>query len=230
MPAYQKAGVVISDSYSDTPPAGPIISNFNGPQFSKQLGDTIANWFIADSKGAGKALLVTVDSVTGLRAFTNEFVSYVGAHCASCSVTKLPMTYTDATGGAIPGQAVAKLQQDPSLNYVILPQGTFANGLPAALAGAGLQNRVKIAGQAATVQNLADIKNGTEAAWTLSNLSIDSWYAVDAVIRHVEGMTFDPNTGAPDQLLTRDVPFGIEQSLPQPADYQAQFKKLWHVS
>ena len=229
IPAYSKAGVVIVNSFSDGAPTGPIITNFNGTETEVVQAQMLSNWFIADSGGKGKVLSVDVSGIAGLTRFDNTFVSFTKSHCANCSVTTLPLSYDDALGGKVTGAVVAQLEKDRSLGYVVFSEGAFSGGLPAALAAAGLQHRVKILGEAATVTDLADIKNGSESAWTQHNEYVDVWLQVDAVLRHAEGMSLEPTLLTQPRLLATGMDFPVEANLNEPADYASQFEKLWHV-
>jgi ribose transport system substrate-binding protein len=231
IPAYRAAGVPIIDGY-----AGPlalnstVIGNISGPPDGVETGQILANWFIADSGGRGHALNVRTDELPYLKTFSDAFQATVKKDCQACTVTNLDMSVADATGGQVNSAIVAGLQRNPSINYVIATEGPFIDGLPAALASAGLSGKVKIAGENGDVENLTDVKNGTEAAFTGASLHIGGWQYVDLAIRHAEGMKFDPYDGIqPKQLLTRSVSFTPAADYDQPADFQQLFRKLWKV-
>lgn len=231
IPAYRAAGVPIIDGY-----AGPlalnstVIGNISGPPDGVETGQILANWFIADSGGRGHALNVRTDELPYLKTFSDAFQATVKKDCKACTVANLDMSVADATGGQVNSAIVAGLQRNPSINYVIATEGPFIDGLPAALASAGLSEKVKIAGENGDVENLTDVKNGTEAAFTGASLHIGGWQYVDLAIRHAEGMKFDPYDGIqPKQLLTRSVSFTPAADYDQPADFQQLFRKLWKV-
>lgn len=231
IPAYRAAGVPIIDGY-----AGPltlnstVIGNVSGPPDGVETGQILANWFIADSGGTGHALNVRTDELPYLKTFSDAFQADVQKNCKACTVANLDMSVADATSGKVNSAIVADLQRNPSINYVIATEGPFIDGLPAALAAAGLSGKVKIAGENGDVENLTDVKNGTEAAFTGASLHIGGWQYVDIAIRHAEGMTFDPYDGMqPKQLLTKSVAFTPSADYDQPADFEQQFRKLWKV-
>ena len=231
IPAYQKAGVPIIAGY-----VGPlalnstVIGNISGPPDGVETGQILANWFIADSGGKGHALNVRTDELPYLKTFSDAFQSDVQKHCSGCSVTNLNMSVADATGGKVNAAIVADLQRNPSINYVVATEGPFIDGLPAALSAAGLSGKVKIAGENGDVENLTDVKNGTEAAFTGASLHIGGWQYLDVAIRHAEGMTFDPYDGTqPKQLLIKSVQFSPAADYDVPADYPQQFRALWKL-
>jgi ribose transport system substrate-binding protein len=231
IPAYRAAGVPIIDGY-----AGPltlnstVIGNVSGPPDGVETGQILANWFIADSGGHGRALNVRTDELPYLKTFSDAFQSDVQKNCPGCTVTNLNMSVADATSGKVNSAVVADLQRNPSINYVIATEGPFIDGLPAALAAAGLSGKVKIAGENGDVQNLSDVKNGTEAAFTGASLHIGGWQYLDIAIRHAEGMTFNPYDGIqPKQLLTKSVTFSPSADYDQPANFPQLFQAMWKV-
>lgn len=232
IPSYRAAGVAIIAGY-----VGPltlndtVIGNVSGPPDGQLTGQILANWFIADSGGKGHALSVRTDDLPYLKTFNDAFAAEARAKCAGCKIRDLNTSVTQATGGKVNSAVVAELQRDRSIDYVIATEGPFINGLPAALAAAGLRGKVKIAGENGGVENLTAIKNGTEAAWTGASLHIGGWQYLDIAIRHAEGMKFDPYDGTqPKQLLTKDVEFTPTNDYDEPANYQEQFTKLWKLT
>jgi ribose transport system substrate-binding protein len=231
VPAYQKAGVPIIAGY-----VGPltlnstVIGNISGPPDGVETGQILADWFISDSGGKGHVLNVRTDELPYLKTFSDAFQDDVQKNCSGCSVTNLNMSVADATGGSVNAAIVADLQRNPSINYVMATEGPFIDGLPAALSAAGLSGKVKIAGENGDIENLTDVKNGTEAAFTGASLHIGGWQYLDVAIRHAEGMTFDPYDGTqPKQLLTKSVQFSPAADYDVPANYPQQFRKLWKL-
>lgn len=231
IPAYKKAAVPIIAGY-----VGPltlnstVIGNISGPPDGAETGQILANWFIGDSGGKGDALNVRTDELPYLKTFSDAFQADVQKQCSGCTVTNLNMSVADATGGKVNSAIVADLQRNPSVNYVVATEGPFIDGLPAALSAAGLSGKVKIAGENGDVENLTDVKNGTEAAFTGASLHIGGWQYLDVAIRHAEGMTFDPYDGMqPKQLLTKTVQFSPAADYDVPANYPQQFRKLWKL-
>ena len=231
IPAYKAAGV-------------PIVTNFNGPmnyddtvigqagaEATVEWGQMIADWAIADSNGHAQVLLQTVNDYPTAKQFANAYQETMKQNCPACQVTVVNNTISQVVSGQVNDTLVAALQKDPNINYVATCDGPFITGLPAALAAAGLSTRVKISGESGDTSNLANVKAGKESAFTAAALAYAAWLTVDIVLRHMEGMSFqsDGDGGLPTQLLTKDVDFEVSASYNQPADWQAQMEKLWHV-
>lgn len=232
IPAYKAAGVPLIVAYVGPQQiSSPVIANIGGPPDITQNGQFIANWFIADSNGKGKALLFNVNDFPILKTFSDAVHSTVSSGCSGCSIVDLNGTIPMVTGGQSVPAIVSALRKDPSIKYVISCDGPFIDGLPSALAAAGLAGKVKVAGQSGDVENLTDVKTGTEQAFTGLALHYGAWLMVDAALRHLEGIPFNPNGdgGLPKQLLTKDVSFTASTSYDLPSNYPDLFKKLWLV-
>lgn len=227
LPAYKAAGVPIIAGY-----VGPlttdktVIGNVSGPPEKALDAKILASWFIADSGGKGSVLNVRTDDLPILKSFSDSFESDVKAECPGCSVTDLNTSVSQAVGGQVNGAVVSTLQSHPSINYVMATEGPFIAGLPAALSAAGL-NKVKIAGANGGVENLTNVKSGTEAAFTGGSLLIGGWEYVDIALRWAAGMPFNPSPVAPQWLLTKDVAFTPADDIDEPANYPDLFKHLW---
>ena len=232
IPAYKAAGVSIVTNF-----VGPGVTYDNtvigqaAAGATTQWAQMIADWAIADSNGHAHVLLQTVNDFPVELQFADAYQQTMKQNCPACQVTVVNNTIAQSDSGAVNSTVVAALQKDPSINYVAADNGGFITGLPAALAAAGLSNRVKISSGAGDTANLANIKAGKESATTAFPVSYTAWLMIDIVLRHMEGMSYQPNGdgGLPSQLLTKDVNFEISADYNQPADWQAQMEKLWHV-
>ena len=232
IPEYKKAGVVIVPCYvGPIPLNSTVIGNIGGPPDGEEHGTILANWFIGNSKAKGHALSVRTDDLPSLKVFNDTFDKVVKSKCSDCKVTDLNIPYADVSAGKANSAVVSALQRDSSIDYVVATEGPFIDGLPAALSAAGLSKQVKIAGENSDVENLTDVKKGTEDAWTGAANTIAGWQIMDVVFRHVEGMKFDPYDGVqPKQLLTRSVSFTPTNNWNEPANYPDLFKSLWKLS
>jgi len=191
----------------------------------------MANWFIANSNGTGHALMVDVPEDTTLGTFANSFSAFVASDCPKCSVTTINESVADAENGQLVAATVSMLQKNPTIDYAVTVDGPMFQGLPSALAAAGLASRIKIAGQGGGTVNLADVKSGKEASYTGGALTSGGWLVIDAALRHLEGMPIpDGDGGLPTQLLVTGGNFAVTPSYDQPGSYVAQFEQLWHVS
>ena len=231
IPAYKTAGVLIVTNMAGPMNYDDTVIGQAGAGANTQWGQMIADWAIADSNGHAHVLLQTVNDYPVVMQFANAYQETMKQNCPGCSVTVVNNTISQVVSGQVNGTVVAALQKDPSINYVATGDGPFITGLVPALAAAGLGNRVKISGESGSTSDLANVKAGKESAFTGPALGYMAWLMIDIVLRHMEGMSYQQNGdgGLPTQLLTKDVNFEISENYNQPADWQTQMEKLWHV-
>jgi ribose transport system substrate-binding protein len=230
IPDYKAAGVPIVTGYIGTIPYDDtIIGQVGSSPDVEKNGQMIGNWVVADSDGKANVLLQSVNDFPILKVFSDSFKKTVADNCPDCKVTEVNNTIAQL-GTAVVPSIVAAIQKDPSIKYVATVNGPFVTGLRSALDAAGL-NDVQIAGESGDVANLTNVKAGKESAFTALALHYGSYSMLDMVLRHLQGLKFEPdgNGGLPSQLLTKDVDFEISNSYDKPSDFADQFKKLWLV-
>jgi ribose transport system substrate-binding protein len=229
--AYAKAGVpIIAGFVGPVNLSSTVIGNVGDGPNLVDYGTMMANWFISDSGGTGKALNVHVDSLEILKGISDAFDSTVKSGCSACSTMDLSSTLQDVESGALNGQIVAALQRDPSIKYVASPQGGFISGLSAALASAGLKD-IKIVSTGSSSQNIADVNNGTETATIGGAFQVGGFQMIDIDLRHLEGMTVDPyDGGLPKQLIVKSSNVTPANDYPPITPFISQFKALWKIS
>ena len=227
---YKAAGIPIVLGHIGTVPYDDtIIGQTNSSPDVAEVGKILANWVVADSEGKANVLLQSVNDFPILKVMSDSFKSNIAELCPDCKVTEINNTIAQLGTGVVPA-IVSGLQKDPSIKYVVTVNGPFVTGLTSALAAAGLSD-IKIAGESGDTTNLTNLKAGKEHAFTALAAKYGAWSMVDMVLRHEQGIDFDPDGGGglPKQLLTKDVDFEISNSFEKPSDYPEQFKKLWLV-
>ena len=209
---------------------GPILGITDTGVQDSLMGKIVADFFVSDSNGTGNAIIEHVPAYPILDAFTNGFLAEVKATCPACKTTMENVTIPQLVAGQVPGVLVSALRSNPSANYLVFDDGPFADGVPAALASAGLSGKVKIIGEAADTTGIAALKSGTEAAWTGFDPSYQGYLTVDMMLRYSEGMSIPVNEEAvqPTQLLTKST-VGTITSWSEPANALSQFEALWKL-
>lgn len=232
LPAFEKAGVplipIAVGATSDSPalPAGSL----DGPADGDAQATAIANYFIAASKGEGKALVLNVPDVGLLKSVTEKFQSTVAAGCSGCSVDTVDVTLAQVGGNAVVPAVVSALQRQPDTDYVVTVQGEFTQGLQAAARAAGIDD-IKLIGINPTASNQQELLSGEAGAFTLLPFTVMGWMAVDVALRVAQDLPVEEGAGGlPLQLLTKDTVGTPAASLNRPEDFQEQFKKLWLVA
>ena len=233
VPAYKAAGVaIIPLGGMDTPTNATIIRNVLGRPDIGLQAQVMADWFIADSGGHGKALFWTVPQAPAINYTQEVFSAEVAKNCPGCSVQLLKEALPDVAAGDAPADIATALRSNPSLQYVFLGNIVEATGLQAALKTAGVSG-VKIAGFLGGATDQESVRSGAETAVTPLPLTVGAWQVVDGALRYAEGMPVPPVT-APFQLLTTATMAATNVSAsnayPYPVNYEVLFKQLWKVS
>jgi ribose transport system substrate-binding protein len=228
IPAYEAAGVPILPQQT-----GPVTTSKTVPvnigDDSTVVGKIVGNWFISDSSGKGKALIVDVPDFGYLKEITTSLDNTVSSGCSGCSVTHLDATIAQQGSNSIVPAVVSALQRNRSINYVLTADGVLIPGLSSAMSAAGITG-VKVGGALATAETERAILNGTETAFTTYNSSYIGWQTIDVALRTLENMTIAAyDSGVPTQLVTKSTVGTPSDSATAPSDYPAQFKKLWGV-
>lgn len=231
LPAFEAAEVplipIAVGTTSDSPalPAGSL----DGPADGDAQASAIANFFIADSGGQGKALVLNVPDVGLLKSVTEKIESTVESGCPDCSVSTVDVTLAQVASNGVVPAIVSALQRQPDVDYVVTVQGEFTQGLDAAASAAGIDD-LKLIGINPTIANQQEIATGQSRAFTLLPFRVMGWLAMDVALRNAQGMDVaDGNGGLPLQLLTKETVGTPAASLDRPEDYQEQFEKLWLV-
>ena len=210
----------------------PIIVNANAYANDALMGKVLADFFVSDSKGKGNVVIEHVPAYPILGGFTDGFQAEVKALCPDCKVKIQEITIPDLTAGKVPSVMVSALRSNPDADYVAFDVGPFAAGIDAALASAGLSNKVKVIGQAADEAGIAALKTGKHTAWTGFDPVYSTYVMMDAMFRDSLGMPIDAKASGlqTTQILTKDDVGGITGNWGEPTDALAQFKKLWGLS
>src|SRR3954463_4792272 len=209
----------------------PIIVDSNAYDNDAQMGKVLADFFVSDSKGKGNVVVEHVPAYPILGGFTDGFQGEVKALCPDCKVKIQDITIPDLVAGKVPSVMVSALRSNPDANYVAFDVGPFANGIDAALASAGLSNKVKVIGQAADEAAISALKTGKQLAWTGYDPVYSTYVMADAMFRDSLGMPIDQEQAGlqTTQILTKDN-VGDITAWSQPKDALSQFKALWGLS
>jgi ribose transport system substrate-binding protein len=230
IPAYRAAGVPIITSALGPIPLDPIVIANVGGVFTK-FAQEVANWFIADSRGHGKALIERIDSLPVLKTYSDALVADIKAGCPACDVSTVLENSVEQIGsnGIVPA-TISALKRDPSLHYVLPSDLLFFDSLPSAMRAAGLS--VKVAGSDPTIAALGYLKTGTYQAAATHPLAQMGWVMADAAFHYAMGTPIpaEDNGPLPSWLITPSADFPTDKVIEYPTDYQSQFKKLWHLN
>jgi ribose transport system substrate-binding protein len=152
--------------------------------------------------------------------------------CPECKVRYVDIPLS-TVGNTAPNRMVSDLQQNPDTNFAVFSTNEMAEGLPAAMKTAGIEN-VETWGFGSTPANLQDIKEGGLTGALEIDLPVDVWTYVDEAARAILGQELSPaeQTGEPPvpdfQFLEgKDITFNPEHGWTGYPDYEERFKELW---
>jgi Periplasmic binding protein domain len=208
----------------------PVIVDANAYENDEQMGKVLADFFISDSGGKGNIVIEHVPAYPILDGFTDGFQAEVKELCPDCKVKIQEITIPDLVAGKVPSVMVSALRSNPDANYVGFDVGPFANGFDAALAAAGLTNKVKIIGEAADEAAIANLKAGKHTAWTGFDPVYSTYVMMDAMFRDSLGMPIDQEQAGvqPTQILTKENVGEVQGATwSEPTNALDQFKQLW---
>ena len=229
VPAYEKAGVAIIPEFVDgTPHNKVVVNDIAGTATSTLSAKMLAQWFIADSGAQGHALLFSIPELAPNVTFQHVFSQTVSEDCSKCVITNFSESFADVVAGDAPQAIVSSLQRNTSIKYVVSAEQALADSLPQAVSAAGISG-VKFAGASAEKTEEATVQSGQLSAVTPTSLNLSAWYVVDAAIRHAEGMPQVTNVPLNQMLYTKGTSVQPSDSFNEPANWQAQIKKLWKV-
>jgi ribose transport system substrate-binding protein len=231
LPEYKQAGVpIIPASVGPVDVKAPVAATVDGLGAYTVPAKVISDWFIAQSNGSGRALLVDIPAFPVLKETATAVSAEVAAQCPKCQLTPFDATIAQVDANGVVSAAVSQLQRNPSIKYVISTDGVFISGLASAAKAAGITG-LQIGSTIGGVANEQDILAGSESATLPWPGVVEGWVIIDAAARVSERMSVpDGDSNQPLQLLVKGNFTTPQESLLEPKDYAAQFEKLWHAS
>lgn len=228
---YKDAGVpLVVGSVCPVKPTGSIIQGAVGCDVEEAAGMTLADWFIADSKGVGQALFEDMPSIPSDVAFVTAFKKEVTDKCAECGVQTLDSTLTQVSENQVVPNVVNALRSKPDLNYVFFVNPQFSKGITPALKAAGLSGKVKVGGRSMDQGAQGALMDGSQVVWTAYSYNVAGYSQVDAALRAVTHSDGLQNVSKlPYQLVTQKNVKGTSVPYNYPSGALDQYLTLWGV-
>jgi ribose transport system substrate-binding protein len=228
VPAYKAAGVkLIPITLGTVPTNATIPIEIGSPSLFDLYGKLIADWFIVDSNGKGKAVFANVPEYPTFAITGEAFSKEVAANCPACSVKTVNLTIAELDNNQVDPTVVSALRDDPSATYAIAPDGALYTGLPEQLKAASLDN-ITVGGGAATEENEQDLLNGSESAWVVQSFEEQGWIGTDIALRVAEGTSLPAaDSLQPTEVLTKGNVGQAEADYAVPSNFESLFEQLW---
>ena len=230
---FEEAGVpLVVVGTTPVPHTDTLLGDHSDENARVLNGQQLADWFVADSQGEGKAAVVNITTYPTLTLFADSFAEHVSETCPDCEIDPIKVTFGDALDGTLTSSVIAKLRADRSIKYAVFDNSAEIFGLDAQLKAAGLDD-VKVIGHSIDPTTVESFAKGQAEAFVAYDFSYTGLAAVDVAVRHSVGdEPGDRDAAQPSQLITSD---NIDSLPPTaifrgPADALEQFKQLWLVS
>lgn len=235
--AAKKAGVLVvsgssgisSPNATKVTPAGEIPVAFDVSPNYKSLGQHLAQWIAADSKGKANVAVYGDKEFDSINAQETGIVPALKSYAG---VKSSPVMYFTASqiGGNLGAQIVGYLRSHVAVNYLYVPYDPPAAAVVQAIVTARLDKRVKIVSALGNAQNLAFVKSGKVEAADAAYDNIYMGFAiVDQSIRllNKQPLISPRGEGLPFQVLDKTNLPTYSHSWTAPYDYESKFIALW---
>ncbi len=180
----------------------------------------------ADTDGAAKAVYVNApDAGPGATFQADLWKKYTKEYCPGCELDMLNVKLTDI-GKTVPQTVVSYLQANPDVDYVAFYFGDMMPGVPAALKGAGLSDRVKVSSGGGSKVNWQYIRDGGQWSDRALYLDVYAYQLADLVARATTDQEYEVPLLPTVWVDQETEDFDLEQ-LPFGSDFKAQFAELW---
>ena len=234
--AIQKKIPILS-GYDTTPPEpdkNGLYYQYGNAAAIGLEGEEIAKWVIQDSGGKANVVTLTIGEYPILTAEV-EALERTFKKCPECSLGQISVTAEEVGEGKVPNKLVAYLQSNPDTNYVEYTFSDLSTGAPAALKGAGLDEKVTQVGVNASTAVMNEIAKGEQAAWTMQPQRYGDWLTLDVAARLAQGMPLEPYeeegllpTWVVDNPETAESLLAESEGLWNgPEGFEEKFEELW---
>lgn len=235
--AAQKSGALIVSGSSGlstpnatvTPPAGQIWPAFDVSPDYKSLGEHLAQWIIADSKGKANVGVFGDKEFDSINAQEKGIVPALKA-CKTCTSSDVMYFTATQIASSLGPQTVNYVRTHPDVTYLYSAFDPPAAAQVQALQTAGLGKNVKIVSALGNAQNLKFVRAGqVQAADAAYDNTYMGFAIVDQSIRLLNKQKLiEPlGEGLPFQVLDKSNLPSSESSWVAPYDYQSKFIALW---
>ena len=230
--AAREAGVPIFLQAGDTVPEGEknwIFGNVNF-DYVNEVTMALLDYAIVDGNGTADVLLLTTSDYPIVAAMNEYVKEEFPKNCETCELQIENASAADLAAGKAPDLAVAAIRKNPDLKYIVIPVESSANGMPQALAAAGIEAKILILGASETQP--AGLQDGSYAALAMQSNDAQPWMAVDLIARYSVGddIALEEHRVDPGWIWTKEnAPEGETEFL-GPEGYQEQYKELWQIT
>lgn len=212
-----------------TPPPGQIWPAFDVSPDYKSLGEHLANWIVADSKGKANVGVFGDKEFDSINAQESGIVPAL-KQCTTCKSSDVMYFTATQIAATLGPQTVNYVRTHPDVDYLYSAFDPPAAAQVQALQTAGLGNNIKIVSALGNDQNLQFVKAGqVQAADAAYDNTYMGFAIVDQSIRllNKQALIEPAGEGLPFQVLDKTNLPSSKGSWTAPYDYQSKFTALW---
>jgi ribose transport system substrate-binding protein len=192
-----------------------------------------ADWIVADSGGDASVIAAEVSGDKGTTAAAEAFAAQMEKECTECELNTI--TQSPAAATKFTSAISTALLQHPDTNYVFAQFDAVAPPVARGIQQSG--NNIGLVSTTATLANVEQVANGSQAAEVGVNPNYYGWAAVDRLARMMlkqaeptsEWMPvriFDSTNADSLELTPTAAASGVWWG---PLTYQKEFSTLWRV-
>ncbi len=223
------AGIKIASVLSVVGPPSDTYVNID----RKAVASANSAWINQDSGGEAHILMINDNEFPETKITSDAYPAALKTECPGCSIDAEADFTLALASQRLAGDVAQALQQNPDINYVVLPFDTVNTFVVQGIAQAGKSGQVKIVGLGADPPSFEAMAAGDQAMSLGTPAEWMGWDAIDGLSRAFAGQSQAPlnkkilsNYEVPLRYVTPDTPDPGPTGWPD-FDYESHYESLW---
>ncbi len=196
-------------------------------------GKLMGDWFVADSKGKGNALIMSSDDNSSSPDVWGAMEAEIKRLCPDCKVKREDSTVPQWGDGTLQQRTKALVQEDPTITHILAVYDGMTLAIEPGLVEAGVADKIRVAGFNGTPAVMANVQKGTAVKMDVGNPNM--WFsagAADAIFSVLSGKKAIEDAGVPFRIFTQENLTGVDTSKEDPKNWYGidplgDYRKLW---
>ena len=196
-------------------------------------GVLMAQWFVADSKGKGNALIMSSDDNSSSPDVWGAMEAEIKRLCPDCKTKREDSTVPQWGDGTLQQRTKALVAADPSITHILAVYDGMTLAIEPGLVEAGVADKIRVAGFNGTPAVMANVQKGTAVKMDVGNPNM--WFsagAVDAILSVLSGKKPIEDAGVPFRIFTKENLTGVDTSKEDPKNWYGidpltAYRTLW---
>jgi ribose transport system substrate-binding protein len=199
-------------------------------------GKLMGDWFVADSKGKGNALIMSSDDNASSPDVWGAMQDEIKRLCPDCKVKREDSTVPQWGDGTLQQRTKALVQEDPTITHILAVYDGMTLAIEPGLVEAGVADKIRVSGFNGTPAVMANVQKGTAVKMDVGNPNM--WFsagAADAIFSVLSGKKATEDAGVPFRIFTTDNLKGVDTTKEDPKNWYGidplgEYRKLWGLS